>query len=153
MSIIQVIALVSLVLLIVWLDLRPRCPRRGVGLVFMLPGGFMPVTSITVKSGSSKTIAVRGLDDKRQPVALDEVTSSESLDPSVVEVDEAEGQPFQFVITGFAPGTALVSITADVALGERRETITKTLEVHVLPNEAVDLEFEEVVTAPLDSGN
>lgn len=140
LSIIALALLAFIVLKADWLARRTRVP-----VALELLENDMPVTKIETKTGRTKQLRVVGKNDRGETVKLDDLTSVDTDDPNIATIKPNGFGVVQ--VTGYSPGTTKVHISADADLGEETRAISRSFDVLVLPDEAVDIELEEIPEA------
>jgi hypothetical protein len=130
------------VLIVVLLHLGPKRSAAGFRFIFH----HKEISMLSLSAVQKCNVSIQPVDVKGNPAAVDGGPLwSVSADGVVTLSPAADG--LSCVISGLAPGSVQVNVTADADLGEGVRSITGTLDVTVIAAEAVGFTIQ---TGPVE---
>lgn len=94
------------------------------------------VTSMDMRDDQRVSLSISITDNKGKPASVDGVPVWASSDETVITVMDAGVDGMSAVVTGVAPGTARVVVTADADLGTGVENLTGVLDFNITGGKA-----------------
>lgn len=128
----------AILLYLLWQLCRCGGPRARLLIFFTFDNPIkIQAMAATLNNEQFVTGQIQPVTKKEKPAPVQAGTVSyASSDPSIFTVDVDPSDETKFTVTGVAPGTAQLDISADADLGDGVRTINAFAAIEVLPAEA-----------------